>query len=58
MSPPPLCNTGGGVTIVTPPCAIVLHRGGDNCHPPPVQYFAQGGVTIVTPPKVHCTLGG
>ena len=66
MSPPPLCNTLGGVTIVTPLCAILwvgvtivipplcntlggvtivtpalcnTLGGGDNCHPPPVQYF-------------------
>ena len=48
MSTPPLCNTLGGLTIVTPPCAILwvgvtivtpplcnTLGGGDNCHPPP-----------------------
>ena len=43
MSPPPLCNTLGGVTIVTPPppCAI-LWGGVTIVTPPPVQYFGGG----------------
>ena len=37
---PPLCNTLGGVTIVTPPLCNTL--GGVTIVTPPVQYFGGG----------------